>query len=317
MNLTVIEPKAAPGYVEYVKFNLHLVAAGIGIPYSMLTGDTSEGNFSNTRIAVMDFRRSVEQTQWLTIIPKLCEPIWRAFIDAAVLAGKLPKAQYDCDWSTPKWDYVNPEQDVKADLAEISGGLSTISEKLRRRGYKPDLVFAELKTDFDRLRTDGTLDVMLQIQTGQAPQANQAPAAAVRFAEHADALRALSDIGLEMRDLRAIFTERTQAAVPQSPAAAPVINITNQVPEQRASDVHVHIPETVVNVEATMPAPTVEVRNEITTPQANVTVNNEVHPAAVAVEVAATMPTRVSETVIERDAQKNIVRSTTIERDAE
>jgi hypothetical protein len=79
----------------------------------------------------------------------------------------------------------------------------------------------------------------------------------------------------------------------------------------------VHIPETVVNVEATMPAPTVEVRNEITTPQANVTVNNEVHPAAVAVEVAATMPTRVSETVIERDAQKNIVRSTTIERDAE
>jgi capsid protein len=84
------------------------------------------------------------------------------------------------DWSTPKWDYVNPEQDVKADLAEISGGLTTISEKLRKRGYKPDLVFQELKADFDRLRADGTLDVMLQLQTNQAPQAEKSAAPAIK-----------------------------------------------------------------------------------------------------------------------------------------
>ena len=30
----------------------------------------------------------------------------------------LRQADYEVDWSTPKWDYVNPEQDVKADLAE-------------------------------------------------------------------------------------------------------------------------------------------------------------------------------------------------------
>lgn len=168
-HLTVIEPKAAPGYVDYVRYNLRLIAAGLGVTYEMLTGDVSEVNFSSARVALLEFRRNAEQTQWLTLIPKLCEPIWRAFMDAAVLGGQLPRAQYACDWSTPKWDYVNPEQDVKADLAEISGGLSTISEKLRRRGYKPELVFAELKTDFDRLAKDGTLAIMLQLQTGQAP----------------------------------------------------------------------------------------------------------------------------------------------------
>ena len=168
MSLTVVEPKAAPGYVDYLKFNLHLVASGMGVTYEMLTGDVREVNFSSARVALLEFRRNAEQMQWLTLIPNFCEPIWRAFIDAAVLGGQLRRADYTVDWSTPKWEYVNPEQDVKADLAEISGGMSTISEKLRRRGYKPELVFAELKTDFDRLRKDGTLDLLLQLQTGQA-----------------------------------------------------------------------------------------------------------------------------------------------------
>lgn len=177
VNLTVVEPKAAGGYVDYVKYQLHLIASGMGVTYEMMTGDVREVNFSSARVSMLEFRRNAEQMQWLTLIPRLCEPVWRAFVDAASMDGKMKAADYGVDWSTPKWDYVNPEQDVKADLAEISGGLSTVSEKLRRRGYKPELVFAELKSDFDRLRSDGTLDIMLQIQTGQAPQASKPGAA--------------------------------------------------------------------------------------------------------------------------------------------
>jgi lambda family phage portal protein len=171
VNLTVVEPKAAPGYVDYVKYNLHLIAAGMGVTYEMMTGDVREVNFSSARVSMLEFRRNAEQMQWLTIIPRLCQPIWDAFVQAATMAGKMRAADAAVDWATPKWDYVNPEQDVKADLAEISGGLTTISEKLRRRGYKPELVFAELKSDFDRLAADGTLAIMLQLQTNQAPPA--------------------------------------------------------------------------------------------------------------------------------------------------
>ena len=175
VNLTVVEPKAAGGYVEYVKYQLHLIASGMGVTYEMMTGDVREVNFSSARVSMLEFRRNAEQMQWLTLIPRLCEPIWNAFVDAAALAGKMHASDRAVDWATPKWDYVNPEQDVKADLAEISGGLTTISEKLRKRGYKPELVFSEMKADFDRLRADGTLDIMLQIQTGQAPQATPTP----------------------------------------------------------------------------------------------------------------------------------------------
>lgn len=178
VNLTVVEPKAAPGHVDYVKHQLHLIAAGMGVTYEMLTGDMNEVNYSSARVALLEFRRSAEQLQWLTIIPGLCDPIWRAFIDAAVLAGKLARPDYRVDWSTPKWSYVNPVQDVAADLDEIAGGLSSYSEKLRQRGYKPELVFAELKSDMERLKSDGTLDLLVMLQKGRTMGMAQAQSGA-------------------------------------------------------------------------------------------------------------------------------------------
>jgi lambda family phage portal protein len=176
LNMTVVEPKAAPGYVEYVKQQLHIIAAGIGITYEMLTGDVREVNFSSARVALLEFRRNAEQLQWLVIIPRLCNPLWAAFIDAAELAGKIPRADYACDWSTPKWSYVNPVQDVAADLDEIGGGLSSFSEKLRQRGYKPDMVFKEMKSDMERLKADGTLDMIMLLQSGRTLGMAQAEA---------------------------------------------------------------------------------------------------------------------------------------------
>jgi capsid protein len=174
MNFTVVEPKAAPGYVEYVKYQLHLIAAGLGIPYEMLTGDMAEVNFSSARVRLLDFRRAIQQHQWLVLIPKLLVPIHEAFVEAAYLAGKIRARDMSVDFSPPKWDYVNPEQDVKADQAEIGAGLSTISEKLRQRGYDPDVVFAEWKSDYDKLKSLGILETMLFMQRGNLPTLPQA-----------------------------------------------------------------------------------------------------------------------------------------------
>ena len=55
---------------------------------------------------------------------------------------------------------MNPAQDVAADLAEIKGGLCSISEKIRQRGYDPELVFSELRSDLERLNNDGTLPLL-------------------------------------------------------------------------------------------------------------------------------------------------------------
>lgn len=166
---TVVEPKAAPGYVEYVKFNLHLIASGMGVPYEMLTGDMSEVNFSSARVRLLDFRRAIQQLQWLVLIPKLLIPIHEAFVEAAFLAGAIKGRDSAVSFSPPKWDYINPEQDVKADQAEIAGGLATLSEKLRQRGYNPEEVFAEWKSDYDKLKEMGIWDAMLLMQKVNMP----------------------------------------------------------------------------------------------------------------------------------------------------
>lgn len=168
MNVTVVEPKAAPGYVEYCKYRQHDIASGLGVTYEMMTGDYSEVNFSSARMARLEFICTVESERWLHVIPRLCDRIRAAWYDAAILAGKLPETQSrKDDWSTPKWAYVNPVQDVKADVDEIQNGLSSFSEKLRMRGYKPEQVFAELKTDLERLKEDGILDVLLLLKKGR------------------------------------------------------------------------------------------------------------------------------------------------------
>lgn len=174
--VTVVEPKAAPGYVEYIKYQLHLIAAGMGVTYEMLTGDMREVNFSSARVRMLDFRRNVEQMQWLVLVPRLLEPLHRAFVDAASLVGLLRARDYTCEFSTPKWDYVNPQQDVNADIAEISVGLSSVSEKLRRRGYNPDDVFNEIASDMDKFKALGIMDLLLIKEKGR-PMQQPAPAA--------------------------------------------------------------------------------------------------------------------------------------------
>lgn len=174
---TLVEPKAVGGYVDYCGLNLHLIAAGFGVPYESMTGDMHRVNFSSARIRQTEFRRDVEQMQWLTVVPRLCEPLAAWFIEAAVLAGEVKEGDHRADWSTPRWDYVNPQQDINSEVIAIGAGLLTPSESLRRRGYDPEKVFAELGSDFKRLEGVGALSLMRFVMTrGREDAARPAPA---------------------------------------------------------------------------------------------------------------------------------------------
>ena len=117
----------------------------------------------------VDFRRDVEITQYTCLIPTLCETVCRMFVEHAYLAGLIGSTEYGVEHTTPKWSSPNPLQDANADLAEIAGGLSSFSEKLRQRGYKPESVFQELKKDLETLKSLGILDLLMLLQKGRAP----------------------------------------------------------------------------------------------------------------------------------------------------
>jgi lambda family phage portal protein len=164
-NVTIAEPKPAPGYADYLRMQLYAVAAGLGVTYEMLTGDLSQVNFSSARLGTLEFRRHCEQRQWHCLVPKLCTRTWQRFVDASVLAGDIQRPDYAVEWTTPKWDYVNPLQDVEADAAEVASGLGSLSEKLRQRGYQPDAVFAEMGEDFKKLNASGAIELLRLLLT--------------------------------------------------------------------------------------------------------------------------------------------------------
>lgn len=290
--VTVVAPTVAAGYTDYVKQQLKLIAAGIGVTYEQMTGDMTEVNFSSARVRILDLRRAIEQLQWLTLKPKLLDPLWTAFIDAGVLGGKF-RRDYAVDYSFPKWDYVNPLQDVQADVAEISAGLSSISEKLRQRGYDPDTVFAEVGSDFDKLKKLGVLDILLFKEThrpaigadpGATPPAAQAAARAQdearvmlqRISEDVARLMARdTTINLRTGDTNVDVPERTvtvegaQQTIHVEPAA-----VTNEV---RVEGAIVNVPAAeppVINIAPS--AAETRIVNQVETPAVHLALSREV-----------------------------------------
>ena len=130
-------PGAVQGYNEYIRTQLHAIAAGAGITYEQLTGDLSQVNYGSLRAGTLEFRRVVEQWQWLTFIPMFCQPLMRAWLDVAVLAGKLKKSDVAVNWTTTRFDWVDPVKDVTGELLEIAAGLKPWGEAVRGRGYDP------------------------------------------------------------------------------------------------------------------------------------------------------------------------------------
>jgi lambda family phage portal protein len=169
MNVTVVEPKAAPGFVDHLKHNIHLVCSGAGFTYEQATGDMKDVSFVSSRMRMLDFRREIEQTQWLVLIPILCDRICREFVRYAELSGAFQgrSASYTVEHATPRWEYVNPKDDIDANLAEVAGGMSSISQQIRRRGDDPAVVFSELEADIKDLKRRGIWDSLTMLLKGK------------------------------------------------------------------------------------------------------------------------------------------------------
>src|SRR5208337_2042744 len=107
------QPAANGGYHEAMRTDLQSLAAAWGLTYELLTGDLSRVNYSSIKSGANEFKRSVDVLQWLTVIPMMDRPIWRAFIDRAVLAGKLPEGTpYGVEFTTPKFEAIDPVKET-------------------------------------------------------------------------------------------------------------------------------------------------------------------------------------------------------------
>src|SRR5581483_11176066 len=121
-------------YETFMRVQLRSIAAGMGITYEQLTGDLTGVNYSSIRAGLLEFRRRCEQFQHQVIVFQMCRPIWRAWIDAAVLAGALPAGDgnYDVKWIPPGFAWVDPLKDIKAQIMAVRAGFKSHAEEIDR-----------------------------------------------------------------------------------------------------------------------------------------------------------------------------------------
>nr|WP_283949888.1 phage portal protein [Limobrevibacterium gyesilva] len=142
-----LAPQASGPFAEYTRAALHAIAMGVGLTYHLLTGDLRDANYSSLRAGNIEFRRNVEQDQWLMLIPLLCVPIWNAFISQAVLSGALPTAAAGATalWTPPRFELVDPSRDTLAIIAQVRAGLMTMPQAIAEMGWDPEKQVAEIK----------------------------------------------------------------------------------------------------------------------------------------------------------------------------
>lgn len=137
------QPTSSGGFEPYTLHTLMAIAAGIGITYDQLTGDLRQANYSSLRAGKIEFRRLVEQAQWQMYIPMLCEPVWRRFAEAAVMAGKM-RGNARAQWNPPRHEHIDPAKDIGADVTALRSGLMTLPQAIARNGYDWRKQFAEI-----------------------------------------------------------------------------------------------------------------------------------------------------------------------------
>ncbi len=172
-------PPIVQGYGEYVAHQLHSISAGLEVPYIILANDYSRVNYSSARMAFMEFYRSIEHWRWHMLVPQFCGPVFKWFVDAAVLSGKA-RGNPRATWVPPKREFIDPKTEIEAHVMETRAAFSSISEQVRSRGYDPNQVFNEIAEDNKKLdelgiisSADGRQDIKAKPSVGKKQKEEQ------------------------------------------------------------------------------------------------------------------------------------------------
>ena len=169
------EPREATEAVEFLRLQLRAVAAGLGVPSHLLTGDLTQANYSSLRAGLVEFRSRVEAVQFGIVVHQLCRPIWERFVTMAVLTGAIEAPDFEtriedylaAEWYPPAQAWVDPQKDAEAEAIAIATGLKSRRQSVAERGYDIEELDAEIAADRAREKALG-LDFTTKGQTANA-----------------------------------------------------------------------------------------------------------------------------------------------------
>ena len=153
------DPADVGGQYEAFEYrNLLALCAATGVPYANVTGDHSRANYASQRGGLVEYRRRIEQLQHHVLVFQFCRPVAEAWVRQAALAGvvRLPAVATDLGrytrikWITPRFDWVDPLKDRKAEEIAVNNGWKSRSDVAEAEGSDADEVDQRIAADRER-----------------------------------------------------------------------------------------------------------------------------------------------------------------------
>lgn len=128
-------------YNDFITNTIRLIAAGRDISYELAFRDYSKVNFASSRASLIQDNKKFDIEQ-LMLITECLNPMFEAFMDSMVLAGRLvmPKDYWENKhkylqptWVPPRREWVDPLKDIKAIEKEIELNINSATRAATAR----------------------------------------------------------------------------------------------------------------------------------------------------------------------------------------
>jgi lambda family phage portal protein len=156
-------------HAEFARTITTFIAAGLGIPYSTLSADLSQANYSSMRAGAIDWKRQKGVLQnWM--IGAFCDPDVREFLRWQVLLGNISTEERNriaWHWTPSGFDWVDPAKDMQANLVKLSLGMTTMTKLAAEAGGDFETNLAAIKRERELAAKYGVDLSALQMKKGK------------------------------------------------------------------------------------------------------------------------------------------------------
>jgi capsid protein len=160
----VAEPADSGNSYEPFQYRtLTRMCAALGLPYMGVTGDLAKANYGSGRAGMIEARRRASGLQKGVVIHQFCQPVFRAFMDSAHIAGSLdfdgyadnPRDYLQMEWIPPRWMWIDPLKDRQAEILAVTAGFKARSQSIEEEGYDAAEVDQRIAQDDARAKRLG------------------------------------------------------------------------------------------------------------------------------------------------------------------
>lgn len=128
-------PPTDDSYPDYMRVELHTIAAALGLTYELLTGDLSAANYSSMRGGLLEVRRGFRRFQREIMCQRAMRRVNGWFQQSLQVQGEVsPFMPITTAWTMPRFEAIDPLKDAMADLIEMRAGVKTLSECITEQG---------------------------------------------------------------------------------------------------------------------------------------------------------------------------------------